>query len=135
MKIALLGYGKMGHEIEAAALQSEHFIAARFDVEHPGSFDALRDSGADVAIDFSQPNAVAANVAFVAEAGLPIVIGTTGWESDREDIFNLINQTGIGCVVGSNFSIGVNLFLEIVRTASRLVNAAEYDAYITEAHH
>jgi 4-hydroxy-tetrahydrodipicolinate reductase len=71
----------------------------------------------------------------VAEAGLPIIIGTTGWDSERESVYSQVDQAGIGCVVGSNFSIGVNLFLEIVRTASRLVNTADYDAYITEAHH
>ena len=135
MKIALLGYGKMGHEIEAAAKQAGHSVVATFDVDNPASIDALRTSGADVAIDFSQPNAVESNVRLVAGATLPIVIGTTGWEGSLNAVRGIVDDAKIGCVAGSNFSVGVNLFLEIVRTASRLVNAAGYDAYISEAHH
>ncbi len=141
MKIALLGYGKMGHEIEAAALQAGHSIAATFDdtggtsAAADATLDGLRDSGADVAIDFSQANAVETNVSLCAEAGIPIVIGTTGWESSLDAVRKMVDDGGIGCVVGSNFSIGVNLFLEIVRTASRLVSAADYDGYIIEEHH
>jgi 4-hydroxy-tetrahydrodipicolinate reductase len=135
VNIALFGYGKMGREVEAAALAAGHHIVATFDIDRPLSADALRNSGANVAIDFSQPNAVEANVEFCAKAGVPIVIGTTGWEDALEKVHRLIDEAGIGCVVGSNFSIGVNLFLQMVREASRIVNDAGYDAYIVEAHH
>jgi 4-hydroxy-tetrahydrodipicolinate reductase len=135
MNIVLLGYGKMGHEIEAAALASGHRIVAIFDIDRPATLDMLRNSGANVAIDFSQPNAVEKNVKFCAEAGIPIVIGTTGWDSALDKVRRMIDEAGIGCVIGSNFSVGVNLFLQIVRDASRLINDAGYDAYIVEAHH
>lgn len=135
MKIALFGYGKMGHEIEAMATAMGHEIVARFDIDIPSTSAAIRESKADVAIDFSQPDAVEANVKLVAEARIPIVIGTTGWEPSRETVQRIVEQVGIGCVAGSNFSIGVNLFLEIVRNAAKLMDEAGYDAYITEAHH
>lgn len=135
MKIALLGYGKMGHEVEAAAKVAGHSIAATFDVGHEATSGALRASGASVAIDFSQPTAVEGNVQLCAKAAINIVIGTTGWEASRESVRRTVEEAGIGCIVGSNFSIGVNLFLRIVREASKAVNAAGYDAYILEAHH
>ena len=112
MNIILLGYGKMGREVEAAALASGHTIVATFDIDRPASVDALRKSAANVAIDFSQPNAVEANVKLCADAGVPIVIGTTGWDSALEKIRRIIDEAGIGCVIGSNFSVGVNLFAD-----------------------
>ncbi len=135
MNIALLGYGKMGREVEAAALAAGHRIVTTFEIAHPATAEALRTSGANVAIDFSQPKAVEENIEHCAKAGVPIVIGTTGWDDALENIRSFVDKAGIGCVIGSNFSVGVNLFLQIVREASRMVNDAGYDAYIVEAHH
>ncbi|SRR5579883_688898 len=135
MKIALLGYGKMGHEVEAAAAEAGHTIVAKFDIHHHATLDALRESGANVAIDFSQAGAVETNVRLAAKAAIPIVIGTTGWDSSVDKVRRMVDEARIGCVIGSNFSVGVNLFLQIVRAASRLVSTAGYDAYIMEAHH
>jgi 4-hydroxy-tetrahydrodipicolinate reductase len=135
MKIALFGYGKMGREVEAAANDMGHEIVGRFDIDNPVSFDALKKSGATVAIDFSLASAVEANVELAANASIPIVIGTTGWDSKTDNIRAIVEKAGIGCVIGSNFSVGVNLFLQIVCNASKLVNSAGYDAYISEAHH
>jgi 4-hydroxy-tetrahydrodipicolinate reductase len=135
MEIALLGYGKMGHEIELAAAQAGHSVVATFDADRRATLDSLRDSGATVAIDFSQPNAVETNVRLCGKAGIPVVIGTTGWDDALPKVRKMVDEAHIGCIIGSNFSVGVNLFLEIVRQASRLVSAAGYDAYITEAHH
>ncbi len=135
MKIALFGYGKMGHEVEASANDLGHEIVAKFDIDNPAALDALKKSGANVAIDFSLAGAVEQNVEFAVSASIPIVIGATGWDSEIDNVRAIIERAGIGCVVGSNFSIGVNLFLQIVRNASMLVNAAGYDAYISEAHH
>jgi len=135
VKIALLGYGKMGHEVEAAALAAGHSVAATFDVGREATAERLRAAGADVAIDFSQPSAVEENVRLCAKAAVNIVIGTTGWEASLERVRRTVEEAQIGCLVGSNFSIGVNLFLRIVREASSAVHAAGYDAYILEAHH
>ena len=135
MKIALLGYGKMGREVEAAAVAAGHTIASTFDVGREATVEAFRASDASVAIDFSQPSAVEANVRLCAQAGMPIVIGTTGWEPAMANVRKMVEESGIGCVAGSNFSIGVNLFLQMVRDAAARLNGAGYDAYILEAHH
>jgi 4-hydroxy-tetrahydrodipicolinate reductase len=135
VKIALLGYGKMGHEIEAVALAVGHDVVAKFDVDNPVTDESLRSSKADVAIDFSQPDAVEKNVKLVLGARLPLVIGTTGWEKSRESIRSEVERSGTGCIFASNFSIGVNLFLQVARYAAELYDRAGYDAFITEAHH
>lgn len=135
MKIALIGYGKMGKEVEAAAKSLGHTIAASFDADKWMTVDTLRESGAEVAIDFTQPSAVLTNLRVCAKAGIPVVIGTTGWEESLDKVKKMAEETNIGVIIGSNFSVGVNLFLAIVRNAARLINAAGYDAYILEAHH
>jgi 4-hydroxy-tetrahydrodipicolinate reductase len=135
VRIALLGYGKMGHEIEAVALAAGHEIVARFDVESPATAERLKASNADVVIDFSQPDAVERNAKMVVLSNLPLVIGTTGWEKSRDMVRSEFERTGLGCVYASNFSIGVNLFLQVAKYAAELFDRAGYDAFITEAHH
>lgn len=135
MKIALIGYGKMGHEVETAALARGHSVVAAFDVDNPLSEEALRSSGAEVAIDFTQPDSVVANALISTEAGVPLVIGTTGWDEQLPHVRAMVEAANTACVYASNFSIGVNLFLKIVAEAARLLNSADYDAYISEAHH
>jgi len=135
MEIALIGYGKMGKEVEAVAKAGGHNVVAIFDADKVMTVDALKASGAKVAIDFTQPNAVVTNVRVCAKAGVSVVIGTTGWEESLDKVRKMADEAGIGVIVGSNFSVGVNLFLEIVRQASLLINPAGYDVYILEAHH
>ena len=86
MKIALFGYGKMGREVEAATKDLGHDIVAKFDVDNPPTSDAIQKSGANVAIDFSLANAVETNVELAANASLPIVIGTTGWDAKMDNV-------------------------------------------------
>lgn len=139
MSIALIGHGRMGREVEALALSAGHRIAARFD-----STSAVDGTGpereslteADVAIDFSVPRAVLANVRAVADAGLPIVIGTTGWDADVPAAREIVESRGTGLVRGANFSIGANLFLELVRQAGGAFDGFEgFDPYVLEHHH
>lgn len=125
----------MGHEVEAAVQRQGHTLAAIFDVDTRLTMDALRESGAEVAIDFTQPTAVVTNLQVCGEARIPVVIGTTGWESSIDKVRQIVDETRIGCIMGSNFSIGVNLFLQIVRNAALEVNAAGYDAFLIEEHH
>lgn len=135
MKIALIGYGKMGHEVEAAAHLRSHSIVATFDVDAPLSAEALRTCGAEVAIDFTQPDSVLSNVRIAADAGVPLVIGTTGWEAHIGEVRLTVENARIACVFASNFSIGVNLFLKIVADASQLLSTSGYDVYLSESHH
>lgn len=125
----------MGHEVEAAAKSRGHEIVAIFDIDKLLSLEALKQYAPDAVIDFTQPDTVVTNVGVCSKAKISMVIGTTGWDSDLPKVRKMIEEAQIGCVIGSNYSIGVNLFLKIVASASRLLNVADYDVFITEAHH
>jgi 4-hydroxy-tetrahydrodipicolinate reductase len=131
MKLLLVGYGRMGRLVEELAPAQGCEVADRIDVAS-GSWD----TPADVAIDFSTADALAANFARYAERKLPVVIGVTGW-SDREATFRAeASRAGLGVVASANFSIGVNLFQLVVSDAARLFQQhSEYGAWIHEAHH
>lgn len=139
MRIALLGYGKMGKMVEAIAVREGWDVGPRLDIEdNPGGRGITVDSmkGVDVAVEFSQPEAVMANIEAAARAGVNLVVGTTGWMAGRERAERLVADSGIGLIHGANFSPGMNLFFEIVAHASRLVGMIpRYDAFMLEEHH
>jgi 4-hydroxy-tetrahydrodipicolinate reductase len=133
MKIALIGYGKMGRMIEQAATARGLDIACVIDINGVERGD-LKD--ADVCIEFSQPNAVLDNIRLVADASKPMIVGTTGWYEHLDEVRSIVEASNIGFVYGSNFSIGVNLMFQIARYAASLFkNFPSYDPFIEEAHH
>ena len=133
MKIALLGYGKMGQMVEAAATQRGGEVVCVID-PLVGPRGRLQD--ADVCIDFSEPAAVVGNVEMAAAAGLAMVVGTTGWYDRMEEVRRVVDEKQIGFVYGSNFSVGVNLMFKIARYSARLFSRfASHEPFITEAHH
>src|SRR5215213_2179304 len=133
MKIALLGYGKMGRMVEEAARRKGHEIACVID---PGVGSTGRLAGADVCIDFSEPGAVLENIGKAARAGVAIAVGTTGWYDRLDEARRTVEGGGIGLVYGSNFSIGVNLMFKITRYAAELFKQFSiYDPFIEEIHH
>lgn len=136
MKLALLGYGRMGRAVEAQARAAGHEIGAIVTSQN-GDQTARLLSGHDVAIDFSVPGAVVAHVQAAVTAGVPLVEGTTGWQAQEAAVRRLVEQGGGATVVyGANFSIGANVFYRIVAHAATLVRgAAGYDPFIEEAHH
>lgn len=131
MKIALIGYGKMGRLIDKIAQQKAHTIVSRMSrkVDH----QALQD--ADICIDFSHPEAVLDNILHAATRGKNIVVGTTGWYDQLDTARKIVEKYGIGLFYAPNFSIGIHLFLKIVADAARLLDATEYDVGIVEEHH
>jgi 4-hydroxy-tetrahydrodipicolinate reductase len=134
MKVALIGYGKMGHAVEAAAAARKHEIVARLDAGD--AIDRTSLAGAAVAVDFTMPDAVEANARAVAAAGCDLVIGTTGWSQRTAAVEAIVRQGGIGCIWSPNFSLGVQLFFRLAREAGRLADALEeYDVHVHEAHH
>ena len=139
MKIALLGYGKMGKLVEAIALRQGLEIGPKLDInENPdgSGITAAAMEGVDVAIEFSQPDAVLANIEAAARAGVHVVVGTTGWSDKRSRVEQIVLDSGIGLVYGANFSLGMNLFFEIVSYSARLIGMLpQYDAYLSEEHH
>ena len=130
MKVAVVGYGKMGREV--AAVLRDRRPRAGHDPARAPSFPA----GCPVGIDFTQPDAVLANARRGLEAGARYVIGTTGWDAQLAELRRLVEETKGGVVHAANFSLGVNLFYKVVRDAARLfARFPDYDPYILEKHH
>jgi len=136
MKIALLGYGKMGKEIEKIAIERNHEIFLKIDTEEDWKNigDQLKD--ADVAIEFSMPACVIENIKKSFNAEVPVVVGTTGWNKQLESIKEECLKNNHSLIYGSNFSIGVNIFFEINRKLAQLMNEYEdYNVSAEEIHH
>lgn len=135
MKIALIGYGKMGRIIETLAAEKGDEIVARIDGTN--SEDLVEQLKlAEVAIDFSNAEAVGKNVEACLAADIPLVEGTTGWNAEKDEIKKLIETKNGAFVFGANFSVGVNLFYRIADFASELfAKFDDYEAFIEEQHH
>ncbi|MDF2449207.1 MAG: dihydrodipicolinate reductase [Bacteroidota bacterium] len=136
MKIALLGYGKMGKEIEAIALQRGHQIVLKVDEHNASTFTQEELQSADVAIEFSTPHTVIENIKKCIAAKVPVVIGTTGWYEEFEMIQELCLQKEGSLFHATNFSLGVNLFFKVNSFLAELMNKyASYDVEMEEIHH
>ena len=132
MKIALLGYGKMGKVIEKIALERGHHVVLKIDKDDT-NFDL---SVADVAIDFSVPTAAVGNISAALNQNVPVISGTTGWLDNFEDIKSLCEKTNGAFIYASNFSLGVNLFFELNKVLAKLITPfKEYNVQIEEIHH
>src|SRR3989344_2830638 len=137
IKIALIGFGKMGKEINALCDGSEDFEI--ISVSHKSTNDGLDIEGikkADVAIDFTSPEVVIKNIEQIAKLGVNMVIGTTGWYDKMDAVKKIVSKNKIGLVYSPNFSVGVNIFFKIMDFASSLfAKFPEYDVYGLEVHH
>jgi len=132
MKIALLGYGRMGKVIEQIALSRGHDIILKIDKDDTG----FELSSADVAIDFSVPTAAVGNISMALNSNVPVVSGTTGWLDKFEDMKALCKQKDGAFIYASNFSLGVNLFFELNKVLAKLITPFEdYSIQIEETHH
>lgn len=133
MQIALIGYGKMGKAIEEIALKAGHTIVSRIDFND----DVLQGiKGADVAIEFTNPEAAKGNILKCFEAKVPVVVGTTGWYNDFNEIKQLAESTGNSLFYATNFSLGVNIFFELNKHLAKLMNPHEmYEPEMEEIHH
>jgi 4-hydroxy-tetrahydrodipicolinate reductase len=139
LKVALLGYGKMGKAIEALAPQRGFEVRLVMDIDINAQGQAITPenfAGVDVCIDFTTPDAVVENIRRVAALGVNLVVGTTGWHDRLEEVGTVIDSAGVGMVYAPNFSIGVNLFYRLVRAATEIFAPfAMYDPYVVESHH
>ena len=133
MKIVLIGYGKMGKTIERIAQSRGHEIAGKIDI---GDDIALFNKTADVAIEFTQPEAAVHNLKACFEKGIPVVCGTTGWLHHKDEIEEHCQANNGTLLYSSNFSLGVNLFFKLNEYLSKLMNRYDqYDVSIDETHH
>jgi 4-hydroxy-tetrahydrodipicolinate reductase len=129
MKVALAGHGQMGREVDAVLRDRGHSPVGML---RGTGFPA----GCPVGIDFTGADAVVPNVKRALAAGARYVVGTTGWDAQRDEVRRLVEDAGGGLVYGSNFSVGMNLFYQIVRqTAALMARFGDYDPYVLERHH
>lgn len=133
MKVALVGYGKMGKTLEKILVDRGHEVVARFGSE---GIQVAELKKADVAIEFSVPEAAYGNLKTCLESSVPIVTGTTGWLDRYDEIISLCEQQKGGLIYASNFSLGVNLFFALNRYLAELMAPySDYNAEMTEIHH
>lgn len=136
MNIALIGYGKMGKEIEKIAVSRGHTVNLIIDIDNPEDLTAENLKKSDVAIEFTIPGSAPGNYFKCFEAGVPVVSGTTGWLHKKDEVYEKCKETGGTFFYGSNFSVGVNLFFELNRKLAELMAPrTEYNASMSETHH
>ena len=135
MKIVILGYGKMGHEVEQMALHRGHEVAYRIDTDQDWycNLDGIADC--DVVTEFSTPDTAIANIEKCFELDIPMVIGTTGWYAHLDDIRNRCKNEGHTIFYAPNFSLGMNFVMNLNKEMARFAQKYDYQLDITETHH
>ena len=136
MKVAIIGYGKMGHEIEQVLLSRGHSVALIIDQDNAHDLCAEKLAEVDVAIEFTTPTTAYSNVRTCIECATPVVSGTTGWHDKLEELQALCRERGSSMIWSSNYSLGVNITFRLNRYLAELMN--RFDAYnvaIEEIHH
>ncbi len=136
MKIALVGYGKMGREIETVAKAKGHEITLIIDERNTDQLDAEHLSGIDVVIEFSTPQTACHNVVTCLRYGVPVVCGTTGWGDQLDEAKRYCQKMGGAFFYASNYSVGVNLFFRLNEQLARMMNRFPgYEVSMREVHH
>ncbi len=135
MKIALIGYGKMGKAIEEIALQKGHTICLTIDLYNLEDLTKENLQKADVAIEFTSPENAANNILQCFDAGVPVVCGTTGWLNNFDKVKDICIEENGSFLYASNFSIGVNIFFELNKKLAELMSKQDYKVTIEETHH
>lgn len=136
MKIALIGYGKMGKAIEEVALSRNHSIELKIDIDTIASFSKENLQRCDVAIEFTGPHSAKENIMKCLDAGIAVVSGSTGWLESRHEVENFCKEKSGSFLYASNFSVGVNIFFELNKKLAQLMNThSDYEVSMEEIHH
>ena len=136
MKLALLGYGKMGKTIEKIAIDRKHEIVLKISQDNLHELTTESLQLADAVIEFSTPSSVLHHIAQCFSAGVPVIVGTTGWYSELEQVKNQCERGENALLYASNYSIGVNIFFYVNRVLAKLMNKYPYyDVQVEEIHH
>ncbi len=136
MNIALIGYGKMGHEIEKIAHERQHQVVCIIDINEDEKFDSPQFRSADVAIEFTSPQSALSNYRKAFAANVPVVSGTTGWLQHLDEIKAACQNEGKTFFYASNFSLGVNIFFALNNYLAKIMNQfPDYDVRLEETHH
>lgn len=136
MKIALIGYGKMGKTIEQLAIEKGYKIVLKVNAQNSTTWTNEQLKNADVAIEFTRPESAIENITRCFECGIPVISGTTGWIEKMEEVKNLCKKMDGGFFYASNFSVGVNLFFKLNKILAEMMEAYDtYDISLEEIHH
>ena len=136
MRIAILGYGKMGRIIEQFATERGHEIVLKVNVDNTEDLTVANLKKADVAIDFSTPDSALSNIELCFDAGVPVVVGTTGWYGHLQMVKNKCIEGNNTLLYASNFSIGVNVFFFVNKVLAKIMNRyPQYEVQVEEIHH
>jgi 4-hydroxy-tetrahydrodipicolinate reductase len=136
MKIAILGYGKMGRIIEQFATERGHEIVLKINIDNTEDLTLTNLGKADVAIDFSTPDSALSNIELCFDAGVPVVVGTTGWYGHLQTVKNKCEQGNNTLLYASNFSVGVNVFFFVNKVLAKIMNRyPQYEVQVEEIHH
>jgi 4-hydroxy-tetrahydrodipicolinate reductase len=138
MKIAIIGYGKMGHEIEKVA-KAKCIAATTIDPNNSANYKEINEQSmkdVDVCVDFTHPDSVISNIKQISKFKKNIVVGTTGWYDKMDEVKMAVEQAGTGLIWSGNFSLGVNIYFKIVENAAKIMNKFnDYDVFVHEFHH
>lgn len=135
MRLALVGYGKMGRAIEALAPSRGHEVAL-VTGRRSGLLDLQSLTAADVCLEFTHPSSVLNTIRLLLTVGKPLVIGTTGWDAHLDDVRRLVEDSGVGVVYGPNYALGVNFLYRLTRYAGQLMqHFPQFGVGISEEHH
>lgn len=136
MRIAIIGYGKMGKAIEAIAIEKKHEVVLKINSQNIEDLNKENLNNVDVAIEFTNPHSAVNNISYLLNNHVPVVSGSTGWNSEIEKINSLCKEKNGSFLVASNFSVGMNLFFEINRQVAKLMNQYNnYNVMVEEIHH
>ena len=136
LKIALIGYGKMGKTIESIAIERGHSVDLKIDIDSTASFTKTNLQQCDVAIEFTGPHSAKANILTCLDALTPVVSGSTGWLADWGEVENYCTEKKGSFLYASNFSVGVNIFFELNKKLAQLMNRhSDYNISMEEIHH
>jgi 4-hydroxy-tetrahydrodipicolinate reductase len=136
MNIALVGYGRMGHEVEEMAVRLGHQIVIKIDIDNQNEFTTEKFANADVVIEFTTPETAFRNIVKCLEMPKPVVSGTTGWLKNYDEVVKICRKNGTSFIHSSNFSIGVNILFRINTELARMMaGLRDYVPFIEEIHH
>ena len=136
MRITIIGYGRMGHEVERIAIKRGHEIVLKIDKDNTEDFDSDLFVKSNAAIEFTTPATAYENITGCIHRGVPLVSGTTGWTSQLPQVKDLVASKGVSFLYASNFSIGVNILFRLNRKLAAIMNGLpDYDVEMGEIHH
>ncbi|WP_109830456.1 4-hydroxy-tetrahydrodipicolinate reductase [Reichenbachiella versicolor] len=135
MRVALIGYGKMGQAIEKVLIERGHSVPFAISIDNPEDLNKITTETTDVAIEFTAPEAAFSNIMSCLKNGVPVVSGSTGWLDNFKEVENYCTVNKTGFFYASNYSLGVNIFFQLNKILAKMMNGRGYETGMVEVHH